>query len=79
MAGDTDCAGSLTVTRAATGSMYDGTQPGSKRVGSCVGKTGKASTWTAAQKTSVRKYFEVQRAVYEESASGWMYWNYSES
>lgn len=74
MAADTECA--LSVTKAATGSGYDGSQPGSQRIGSCVGKTGKASTWSQDQRTNMRKFWEVQATTYEQSASGWLYWNW---
>ena len=55
----TECAGSHTVCPAAIGSLYDGTLPGSNRIGSCTGKTGSASTFSAEMKTFLRQYWEV--------------------
>lgn len=72
---DTDCAGSKTVVPNAGGSFYDGTQPGSQRVGSCVGKTGTAADFSTAQKQFMRQYFEAQTAA-AEAASGWIYWTW---
>jgi aryl-phospho-beta-D-glucosidase BglC (GH1 family) len=69
----TDCAKYLN--GRGTGSRYDGTWPGSTRVGTCVGITGKAATFSAEYKTFLRKTWEAQVITYEK-ASGWMQWTW---
>ena len=58
---------------AGVGSRYDGTYPGSTRVGSCEGKTGDASTFSDDYKTFLGQYWEVQTTVFE-MAAGWIQW-----
>lgn len=65
---DTDCAGSPNVVPGGGGAFYDGTLPGSTRVGSCVGKTGSASQFSPELKVFFRKYFEAQVAAGEAGA-----------
>ena len=48
------------------GSRYEGTFPGSSRVGSCAGLTGSASTFSPAYKTFLRQYWEAQVIAYEK-------------
>ena len=55
------------------GSRYDGTYPGSNKIGSCDGRTGSAETFSEDFKTFLGKYWEVQTNVFEQ-ASGWVYW-----
>lgn len=57
------------------GSRYDGSYPGSTRVGSCTGLTGSASTFTASYKTFLRQFWEAQTITYEK-AQGWIQWTW---
>jgi len=57
------------------GSRYDGTYPGSTRVGSCNGLTGSASTFSSSYKTFLRQYWEAQTITYEK-AQGWIQWTW---
>ena len=69
----TDCAKYLN--GRGIGSRYDGTFPGSIRVGSCDGKTGSASTFSDAYKSFLRQYWEAQTITYEKG-EGWMQWTW---
>ncbi|KAH0585523.1 hypothetical protein H2248_008758 [Termitomyces sp. 'cryptogamus'] len=69
----TDCAKYLN--GRGVGSRYDGTFPGSTRVGSCTGLTGKASTFSAEYKTFLRQYWEAQTRAYERGI-GWIQWTW---
>jgi aryl-phospho-beta-D-glucosidase BglC (GH1 family) len=57
------------------GSRYDGSYPGSTRVGSCNGLTGRASTFSSSYKTFLRQYWEAQTITYEK-AQGWIQWTW---
>lgn len=57
------------------GSRYDGTYPGSTRVGSCNGLTGKASTFSSSYKTFLRKMWEAQVITFEKG-TGWIQWTW---
>jgi len=57
------------------GSRYDGSYPGSTRVGSCTGLTGKASSFSSSYKTFLRQYWEAQTITYEK-AQGWIQWTW---
>lgn len=57
------------------GSRYDGTYPGSPRIGSCQGKTGKASTFSPAYKDFLRQFWEAQATAYEKG-EGWIQWTW---
>ncbi|KAF9531919.1 glycoside hydrolase family 5 protein [Crepidotus variabilis] len=57
------------------GARYDGSYPGTTRVGSCVGLTGKASTFSAAYKTFLRQYWEAQVITFEKG-QGWLQWTW---
>jgi glucan 1,3-beta-glucosidase len=70
----TDCAKYLN--GRGVGARYDGTFAGSSRIGSCSGKTGKASTFSAAFKTELRKSWEAQIQTYEKNANGWVQWTW---
>jgi glucan 1,3-beta-glucosidase len=59
-----------------TGAMYDGTYPGSVRVGSCDGLTGNASTFSEEYKTFLGQYWEAQVQAYERGGLGWIMWNW---
>ena len=54
----TDCAKYLN--GRGIGARYDGTFPGSSRVGSCSGLTGKSSGFSSSYKTFLRQYWEAQ-------------------
>lgn len=67
----TDCAKYLN--GRGVGSRYDGSYPGSTRVGSCTGLTGSASTFSSSYKTYLRKMWEAQTMSYEKG-DGWIQW-----
>ncbi|KAG6817925.1 hypothetical protein H0H87_012393 [Tephrocybe sp. NHM501043] len=69
----TDCAKYLN--GRGKGARYDGTFPGSTRVGSCTGLTGKASSFSSQYKTFLRQYWEAQTSTYEQG-SGWIQWTW---
>ena len=54
----TDCAKYLN--GRGVGSRYDGSFPGSTRVGSCTGLTGPASSFSSSYKTFLRQFWEAQ-------------------
>lgn len=58
------------------GNRYDGSLPGTNRVGSCIGRTGKASTFSTEYKEFMRKYWEAQTQSYEKGGDGWVMWNW---
>ncbi|EKM84058.1 hypothetical protein AGABI1DRAFT_51741 [Agaricus bisporus var. burnettii JB137-S8] len=57
------------------GSRYDGSFPGSSRVGSCTGLTGKASTFSSSYKRFLRQFWEAQATAYEQG-QGWLQWTW---
>ncbi|KIM47526.1 glycoside hydrolase family 5 protein [Hebeloma cylindrosporum] len=57
------------------GSRFEGSFPGSTRVGSCTGLTGKASSFSSSYKTFLRQYWEAQVMTYEK-AQGWIQWTW---
>jgi glucan 1,3-beta-glucosidase len=59
------------------GNRYEGTYPGSEsgRVGSCVGWTGNASTFSQEYKEFLRKYWEAQVIMFEKG-QGWIQWTW---
>jgi len=69
----TDCAKYLN--GRGVGSRYDGSFPGSTRVGSCSGLTGKASTFSADYKNFLRQMWEAQTISYEAGV-GWLQWTW---
>lgn len=69
----TDCATYLN--GRGIGSRYAGTYPGSTKVGSCTGLTGKASTFSTSYKTFLRMFWEAQADVYEKG-QGWIQWTW---
>jgi len=69
----TDCAKYLN--GRGIGARYDGTFAGSKRVGSCTGLTGQASTFSSSYKKLLRQYWEAQAITYEK-AQGWLQWTW---
>lgn len=58
-----------------SGNRYEGTLPGSTRVGSCEGRTGDASTFSSGRKEFLRKYWEAQTIAYERG-TGWIQWTW---
>lgn len=70
----TDCAPNLNGYKA--GNRYEGSFPGSSRVGSCSGKTGRVSAWSQTMKDDTRKYIETQLDAFETKTQGWMFWNF---
>ncbi|KAF2258038.1 glucan 1,3-beta-glucosidase precursor [Lojkania enalia] len=70
----TDCAHYLNGFRA--GNRYEGTFPGSWRIGSCAGKSGSVHTWSQEQKDDTRKYIETQLDAFETTTDGWVFWNF---
>ncbi|KAL0951612.1 hypothetical protein HGRIS_008292 [Hohenbuehelia grisea] len=69
----TDCAKYLN--GRGVGSRFDGSFPGSTRVGSCTGQTGKASSFSSSYKTFLRQFWEAQTISYEKGA-GWIQWTW---
>ncbi|KAL0581059.1 hypothetical protein V5O48_000952 [Marasmius crinis-equi] len=69
----TDCARNLN--SRGMGPRYDGTYPGSSRIGSCEGKTGDASDFSLEFKDFMRQYWEAQVTTYEK-ADGWLQWTW---
>ena len=58
------------------GARYDGSYPGSTRVGSCTGLTGDASTFSTSYKTFLGQHWEAQVMAYEKGAKGWIQWTW---
>jgi glucan 1,3-beta-glucosidase len=58
------------------GSRYEGSLPGSSRVGSCNGKSGSASSFSASYKTFLRRFWEAQTITYENAGQGWIQWTW---
>ncbi|KAF8808109.1 exo-1,3-beta-glucanase [Phlegmacium glaucopus] len=69
-----DCARNLN--GRGVGSRFDGSFPGSTRVGSCTGLTGSASSFSASYKTFLRQYWEAQVISYERGGQGWIQWTW---
>ena len=69
----TDCAKYLN--GRGVGARYDGSYPGSTRVGSCTDLTGSASSFSSSYKTFLRQYWEAQVMTYEQG-SGWLQWTW---
>ncbi|KAN0117972.1 exo-1-3-beta-glucanase [Russula decolorans] len=70
----TDCAKYLNGRGVAA--RYDGSiRQGARRYGSCVGKTGKGSTFSQEYKDFLRKSWEAQVSTFEK-ASGWIQWTW---
>ncbi|RPD82289.1 exo-beta-1,3-glucanase [Lentinus tigrinus ALCF2SS1-7] len=69
----TDCATYLN--GRGVGARYDGSYPGSTRVGSCTGITGSRSSFSSSYKTFLRQYWEAQTITYEKGA-GWIQWTW---
>ena len=58
------------------GARYDGTFPGSSRVGSCDGKyTGRVADLSDDDKSNLRHFIEAQLDAYEQDA-GWIFWTW---
>ncbi|KAH7925913.1 glycoside hydrolase family 5 protein [Leucogyrophana mollusca] len=70
----TDCATYLN--GRGVGARYDGSRPGSSRVGSCQGLTGSAKTFSSSYKTFLRQFWEAQVISYEKGGDGWLQWTW---
>ena len=71
----TDCTNSKLFFSRGTGSRYDGTYPGSTRVGTCKGLTGPSASFSADYKAFLRRFWEAQVITYEK-AQGWVQWTW---
>jgi len=73
----TECGGSPHISglNNTAGSRYDGTAPGSEPIGSCIGLSGPASTFSPEFKEFMRKYWEAQVSTFE-LAEGWIMWSW---
>ncbi len=69
----TDCAKYLN--GYGVGARYDGTYPGSSKVGDCSFQND-ITQWSASFKADTRKYIEAQIATFEKVTQGWMWWNF---
>ncbi|KAF1937654.1 glucan 1,3-beta-glucosidase precursor [Clathrospora elynae] len=57
------------------GARYDGTFPGSTKVGDC-GWQSNLSQWPQQYKDDTRRYIEAQIAAFETKTQGWFWWNF---
>jgi len=69
----TDCAKGLNGRH--KGARYDGTFPGSQRVGSCKGKSGNADNFSNAVKNNLKRMWEAQADAFE-GGIGWIMWTW---
>ena len=69
----TDCAAALN--GYGIGARYDGTYPGSTRVGSC-GRFNFIDQWDDALRADTRQYLEAQLQTFERYTQGWIFWNF---
>ncbi|PWN34494.1 putative EXG1-exo-beta-1,3-glucanase, major isoform [Meira miltonrushii] len=69
----TDCAKYLN--GRGIGARYDGTYPGSSKIGSCNGKTGKGTNFSSSYKSFLKQMFDTQRKAYERG-TGWIMWTW---
>ena len=69
----TDCAAALN--GYGVGARYDGTYPGSTRVGSC-GRYNFIDQWDDALRADTRQYLEAQLQTFERYTQGWIFWNF---
>jgi aryl-phospho-beta-D-glucosidase BglC (GH1 family) len=69
----TDCAKYLN--GRGVNARYDGSRPGSPRVGSCTGKTGDGALFPSSYRTFLRRFWEAQTITYEK-AQGWIQWTW---
>lgn len=70
----TDCAKYLN--GRGVGSRYDGTYPGSTRIGSCSAFTGPASGYSGEYKNFLRQFWEAQTIAFERWGEGWIQWTW---
>ncbi|WFD34939.1 glucan 1,3-beta-glucosidase [Malassezia cuniculi] len=57
------------------GARYDGTFPGSSRVGSCSRRSGNSKNWTDKYKQQLARSFGAQSSAYE-GGTGWVMWTW---
>lgn len=70
----TDCAKWLN--GRGVGSRFDHSYGGGKPDGSCVGKSGDASTFSDSYKKFLGQYWEAQTSTYEKAGKGWVQWTW---
>ncbi|KAF8596854.1 putative EXG1-exo-beta-1,3-glucanase, major isoform [Ceratobasidium sp. AG-I] len=58
------------------GSRYDGTFPGSTRLGHCYPLTGGRNRFSNEYKRFLRQFYEAQISSFEQGAQGWIYWTW---
>lgn len=73
----TECGGSPHISGidVTAGSRWDGTAPNTTAIGSCIGLSGSATTFSQEFKEFMRKYWEAQISTYE-LAGGWIMWSW---
>lgn len=69
----TDCA--VALNGYGVGARYDGTYPGSSKVGSCA-TINDISTWSPTLINDTRGYIEAQMETFESVGKGWIFWTY---
>lgn len=69
----TDCAAALN--GYGIGARYDGTYPGSRKVGDCY-HFNFFDQWDQQLKDDTRAYIEAQLDVFERETNGWIFWNF---
>lgn len=69
----TDCAPALN--GYGIGARYDGSYPGSSRIGSC-DQINWIDSWDQTLKDNTRAYIEAQLDAYEKTTAGWIFWNF---
>jgi glucan 1,3-beta-glucosidase len=57
------------------GARYDGTFPGSSRIGDCSWRDD-LSKWPQSYKDDTARYIEAQIAAFEKKTQGWFWWNF---
>ncbi|QRV80907.1 Cellulase (glycosyl hydrolase family 5 protein) [Ceratobasidium sp. AG-Ba] len=70
----TDCAKYLN--GRGIGARYDGTYPGTTKIGDCSTMTGSGENFSDSYRVYLRKFWEAQAGVYENSGSGWIFWTW---
>lgn len=69
----TDCARYLN--GVGVGARFDGTYPGSTRVGDCSWRSD-VGRWSEEYKADTRRYIEAQMEAFERRSGGWIWWNF---
>ncbi|KAB5589922.1 Glucan 1,3-beta-glucosidase [Ceratobasidium theobromae] len=58
------------------GARYDGTYPGSTKLGECGPFTGARDHFSPEFKAFMREYYEAQVTAFERNGAGWFYWTW---